>query len=80
MIQATGKTALALAMERGFEEAVEFFINSGASVDLGSEFGHKIFLLVTEKDWGTVADIIARKTRLNFDAGGGFDPPELQHC
>ena len=63
----TGKTALALAMERGFERAVEFLINSGASVDLGSGHGQGIFLLVAERDWGTVADIIARKTRSNYD-------------
>lgn len=62
----TGKTALAVAMERGFEKAVEFMINSGANVDLGSEHGQGIFLLVAESKWESVADIIGHKTRSNF--------------
>lgn len=35
-IDETGKTALALALERGFEKAVEFLLHSGACVDCAS--------------------------------------------
>lgn len=37
----SGKTALVLAMERGFEKAAEFLINSGARVDLSTEHGQE---------------------------------------
>lgn len=32
-IDETGKTALEVAMERGFEKAVEFLVSSGAAVN-----------------------------------------------
>lgn len=62
-VDETGKTALAVAMERGFEKAVEFLVNSGASVDLCSAHGQGVFLLVTESDWYNVAEIIATKAK-----------------
>ena len=59
----SGKTALQVAMERGFENAVEILVNSGASVDLGSMHGQNVFLLIVENDWMQVADIVAAKVR-----------------
>jgi ankyrin repeat protein len=44
-----------------FEKAVEFLISSGARVDLCNEHGQGIFLLVAERDWGYVADMIAKR-------------------
>ena len=37
----TGKSALALAIIRGFEKAAEFLVTNGARVDLTSEHGHQ---------------------------------------
>ena len=38
-VDETGKTVLAVAIERGFEKAVEFLANSGARVDLHEPHG-----------------------------------------
>ena len=65
-IDETGNTALAVAMERGFEKAVEFLVNSGARVDLRERHGQEVFLLLTGRDWHSVAEIVARKARETF--------------
>ena len=62
-VDETGKTALAVAIDRGFEKAVEFLVNSGAHVDLRTYHGQQVFLLVTEKRWHTVAHIIANRAK-----------------
>lgn len=38
-VDETGSTALAVAMERVFEKAVDFLVNSGARVDLEHDHG-----------------------------------------
>ncbi len=38
-VDETGKTTLAVAIERGFEKAVQFLVNSGACVDLRLHHG-----------------------------------------
>ena len=62
-VDETGKTALAVAMDRGFEKAVEFLVNSGACVNLDSDHGQSIFLLMAESNWQKVADIVALNAR-----------------
>ena len=49
-VDETDKTALALALERGFEKAVELLINSGACVDLRHDHGQGVLVLVSERD------------------------------
>ena len=63
----TGKTALTVAMERGFEKAVEFLLNGGALVDLNDNHGRMILLLIAEKDWDNAGDILVSRiqTQLN---------------
>lgn len=63
-VDETGKTALALAMDRGFEKAVEFLLTSGANVDLRQDHGRSIFLLIAERNWHKASDIIAEKAQL----------------
>lgn len=60
-VDENGNPALAVAIERGFEKAVEFLVISGACVDLGHQHGREVFLLITERDWNTVAESIANK-------------------
>ena len=48
-VDENGNTAPAVAIERGFEKAVEFLVISGACVDLGHQHGREVFLLITEK-------------------------------
>ena len=62
-VDETGKTALAVAMDRGFEKAVELLVNSGACVDLNSDHGQSVFLLMVESNWHKVADIVALNAR-----------------
>ena len=62
-VDETGKTALAVAIERGFEKAVEFLVNSGARVDLHEPHGQQVFLLLAEKRWTVVADIVAERAK-----------------
>lgn len=62
-VDESGKTALAVAMDRGFEKAVEFLVNSGACVDLQSDHGQSVFLLMVESDWQRVAEIVATQAR-----------------
>nr|POE71802.1 isoform 2 of ankyrin-3 [Quercus suber] len=50
-VDESGKTALMVAIERGFEKAVELLLTRGASVSLDSEYGVEVLLLVTESDW-----------------------------
>ena len=64
-VDETGKTALAVAIERGFEKAVEFLVNSGACVDLHTDHGRSILLLVTERDRCNAGKIIVER----FDRG-----------
>jgi ankyrin repeat protein len=59
----TGKTALAVAIEKGFEKAVEFLVYSGACVDLHTDHGRGVFLLLIEKSWHAVADIVCAKAK-----------------
>lgn len=63
-VDGTGSTALAVAMERGFEKAVGFLVESGACVDLEHDHGRQVLLLVTERDWDSVAEIISNKAEL----------------
>ena len=67
-VDETGKTALAVAIERGFEKAVEFLVNSGARIDLKESHGQQIFLLLMEKRWNTIANIVAQKAKANATA------------
>jgi len=60
-VDETGKTALAVAIERGFEKAVEFLVNSGACVDLRLHHGQAVLLLVTERNWNDVGEIIVQR-------------------
>lgn len=62
-VDETGKTALALALERGFEKAVQLLVNSGACVDLRHGHGQGILLLVNERDWHVAADCIVARAR-----------------
>lgn len=66
-IDETGKTALGLAMERGFEKAVELLVNSGACVDLRHDHGQGILLLVNERNWHVAADLIVAKAHTTSD-------------
>ncbi|KAL8760998.1 MAG: hypothetical protein Q9184_002850 [Pyrenodesmia sp. 2 TL-2023] len=66
-VDETGKTALALALERGFEKAVEFLINSGACVDLRHDHGRGMLLLITERGWFNAGNTIMEKARLTAD-------------
>lgn len=56
--------ALTVAMKRGFEKAVEFLVNSGACVDLTQHRGQEMLLLVAERDWDSVAQVIADKANV----------------
>lgn len=67
-VDETGKTALALALERGFEKAVEFLLNSGACVDLRHDHGRGVLLLITERGWYNAGNILVEKTRLTAKA------------
>ncbi len=57
-------TALAVAMERGFEEAAELLVNNGAGVDLRHHHGQQVLLLVTERGWDAAAEVICSKAKL----------------
>ncbi|KAL3471355.1 hypothetical protein BJX99DRAFT_263375 [Aspergillus californicus] len=59
----TGKTPLAVAMEKGFEKAVELLIYSGAQVDIRSEHGRGILLFVAERKWTGVRDMIVERAQ-----------------
>lgn len=63
----TGKTALALVLERGFEKAVEFLLNSGACVDLWHELGRGVLLLITERGWCNAGNTIIENARLTAE-------------
>jgi len=62
-LDGTGKTALEVAIEKGFENAVDFLINNGANVDLEKEHGQTVLLLALEKKWNKVAQAIVSKSR-----------------
>jgi ankyrin repeat protein len=68
-VDGTGKTALAVAMERGFERAAEFLISSGACVDLADASGQAVFLHAIERAWLTVANLVVEKA-VSASAGG----------
>ena len=57
-------TALAVALEKGFEKAIEFLVNSGAYVGLTQHCGQEMILMVTEKNRGSVAQVIADKANV----------------
>ena len=57
-----GKTALGVAMERGFEKAVKLLVDSGAVVDLSTTHGQGVFLRIVESDWTSVADAVTSRT------------------
>lgn len=63
-VDETGKTALAVAIERGFEKAVEFLVNSGACVDLRCDHGRLILLRATERNWQNVGNVIGERARM----------------
>lgn len=63
-VDETGNTALTMAIDKGFEKAVEFLITSGACVDLRHTHGRQILLLATERDWNTVGEVIAQRAEL----------------
>ncbi|MCJ1429598.1 hypothetical protein MMC29_007513 [Sticta canariensis] len=64
LLDETGNTALAVTMERGFEKAVEFLVNSGACVDLTQHPGQEMLLLVADGNWDSVAQVIADKANV----------------
>ena len=66
-VDETGKTALALALERGFEKAVQFLLNSGACVDLPHKHGRAVLLLVTERGWYNAGNTIVENARLTAE-------------
>jgi ankyrin repeat protein len=65
-VDRTGKTALTVAMERGFEKAVEFLINSGACVDLRTDHGRSVLLLIAERSWATAGTILSNQALLKL--------------
>lgn len=65
-VNETSKTALAVAIERGFEKAVEFLVNSGACVDLRHAHGRLTLLRATERNWQNVGNIIAERARITL--------------
>lgn len=67
-VDGTGKIVLAVVIERGFEKAVEFLVNSGARVDLHEPHGQQVFLLLAEKRWIVVADIVAERAKAAITA------------
>ena len=73
-VDETGKTALTVAMERGFEKAVEFLINGGALVNLHDDHGRMILLLIAEKDWNNAGDILVSKIQAQLDVENTVDP------
>lgn len=62
-VDETGKPALALALERGFEKAIEFLLHSGGCVDLRYDHGRGVFLLITERGWYNAGNILVEKNR-----------------
>ena len=60
----TRRTTLALALQRGFEKAVELVLNNGAWVDLQSEHGRGVLLLMTERGWYNAGNTIIENARL----------------
>ena len=64
LLKETTKTTLALALERGFEIAVEFLLNNGASVDLQREHGRGVLLLIAERGWYNAGNTIVENARL----------------
>ena len=66
-VNETEKTALTLALERGFEKAVEFLLNSGAWVDLRHEHGRGVILLIIERGWYNAGNTIVETARLTTE-------------
>ncbi|KAL8636119.1 MAG: hypothetical protein Q9228_006451 [Teloschistes exilis] len=62
-VDETGKPALALALELGFEKALEFLLHSGGCVDLRYDHGRGVFLLITERGWYNDGNILVEKNR-----------------
>ena len=60
----TRRTTLALALQRGFEKAVELVLNNGAWVDLQREHGRGVLLLITERGWYNAGNTIIENARL----------------
>lgn len=60
-VDESGKTPLAVAMEKGFEKAVELLIKSGAQVDLRTEHGRGILLFAAERNWTGVRKLIVEQ-------------------
>lgn len=69
-VDEAGRTALEVAMDRGFWEAAELLVNHGAQVDLTTELGQALFLSIVARKWTTVAIVIAEKTH-----GAGVSDP-----
>lgn len=61
-VDESGKSGLAVAIERGFGKAVELLMNSGASVDLNTEHGQSVFLFICENHWEGAAATIAQRS------------------
>ena len=77
-VDETGKTALGLTLERGFEKAVELLVDSGACVDLRHDHDQGILLLVTERDWYVAANSIAtRACRILKEETSGIEQQRL---
>lgn len=77
-VDETGKTALTVAMERGFEKAVEFLINGGALVNLRDDHGRMILLLIAEKDWSNAGDILVSKVQAQLDVENAVADAQLR--
>jgi len=65
-----GKTALTVAVEKGFEKAVELLLLSGALVDLKTHHGQLILLLVIERDWHEAAGALIRNATDSLNSEG----------
>ena len=62
-VDEAGKPAVTVAIEHGYERAVEFLINSDAYVDLRHVHGREILLLVAERSWHSLGARIAANTQ-----------------
>lgn len=64
----SGKTALSVAMERGFEKAVKLLVDNGAVIDLSTTHGQGVFLRIVESDWTSVADVVTSRIKMRSKA------------
>ena len=79
VVDETGKNkALALALERGLQNALELCINSCFWVDLCHDHGQAILLFANERDWHTVVDsILSGAHAMADEAGSGIEQHQV---